>query len=85
MISTSDIKAGNVTHYYDHIGVAVVDLTAGLTLGENIRVSGSAEFSQKVDSMQVEHQQVTSAKKGDTIGLKVAQAVKPGDEIVKIG
>lgn len=81
MIFTSNLKVGTVTHYYDKIGVAVVDLTGNLHTGDRITFKGSADFSQDVTSMQVEHEQVESAKKGDTIGLKTDQPVKPGDEI----
>lgn len=79
----ADFKVGTVSHYYDKISVAVLDLSAPLHVGDLIRFSGSTEFSQKVESLQVEHEQVTSAAKGDTVGLKVTQPVKPGDEVVK--
>ena len=72
-------KKGTVTHYYPKIGVAVVDLTSTLTVGDDIAFSGSSDFSQTVTSMQVEHTSINSAKKGDTVGLKVDQPVKPGD------
>lgn len=80
----ADLKIGTVTHYYDKIGVAVVDLTAPLHVGDRIRLSGSTDFAQTVASVQVEHEQIQSAKKGDTVGIKVDQPVKPGDEIVKV-
>jgi putative protease len=83
VIITSDLKVGTVTHYYDKIGVAVVDLTSPLHIGDRITFKSTDEFSQDVTSMQVEHEQVESAKKGDTIGLKTDKPVKPGDEITK--
>lgn len=79
----ADFKVGTVTHYYDKIGVAVLDLSAPLNIGDLIHLSGSADFSQKVESLQAEHEQVKSAAKGDTVGLKVTQRVKPGDEVFK--
>ncbi len=79
----ADFKIGTVTHYYDKIGVAVLDLSAPLRIGDFISLRGSAEFSQEVESLQAEHEQVESAAKGDTIGLKVVQRVKPGDEVFK--
>lgn len=84
MKNIAKFKLGNVTHYYDKIGVAVVDLVAPLHAGDAIKFSGSTDFSQTASSIQVEHEKVESAKKGDTVGLKVDQPVKPGDEIVKI-
>jgi len=79
----SNLKVGVVTHYYDKIGVAVVDLTSSLHTGDVIKFSGSTDFSQTVTSLQVEHEKIAAAKKGDTVGLKVDQPVKPGDEVLK--
>jgi len=80
-----DFKIGEVTHYYDKIGVAVVELTGSLAVGDQIRISGHGnEFTQKVDSMQIEHENVKEAKKGQAIGLKIDQKVKDGDEVFKI-
>jgi putative protease len=76
-------KIGKVTHFYPKIGVAVVELSSNLSVGDNITFSGSTDFSQAVSSMQVEHESITTAKKGETIGLKVDQPVKPGDTIAK--
>jgi len=79
----TDKPVGQVTHYYDKIGVAVVDLTAPLSVGDKLKfVRGDEEeFNQEVDSIQVEHQPVEQAKKGDSIGLKVDQKVKPGAKV----
>jgi putative protease len=79
-------KVGKVTHYYDKIGVAVVELTADLAVGDRIKFTRGGEdiFEQTVESMQVEHNKIDSAKKGDTIGLKVDQPVKEGAEIFKL-
>jgi len=79
----ANIKVGKVTHYYSKIGVAVVDLLSALSVGDTVTFSGSNEFSQEVSSIQSEHESIRSAKKGDTIGLKVDKLVKPGDLLVK--
>lgn len=42
---------------------------------------GEDLFDQEVDSIQVEHQSINSAKKGDEIGVRVAQKVKEGAEV----
>lgn len=81
----ADTKVGNVTHYYDKIGVAVVDILAPLKVGDKIKVTGSTEFEQEVGSMQVEHEDIKKAKKGDQIGMKVDQPVKDKDEVFKVG
>ena len=78
-------KVGNITHYYDKIGVAVVDILGTIKVGDKIKISGHEnEFEQTVESMQVEHENVEKAKKGQTIGLKIDQPVKKGDEIFKL-
>lgn len=76
----TDVQIGKITHYYDKIGVAVLELTQILKKGDKIKISGhDKEINQEVYSMQVEHEQIQKAKKGDIVGLKVDQPVKPGD------
>lgn len=79
-------KVGRVTHYYDKIGVAVVELTGDLAVGDRIKFVRGGEdlFEQTVESMQVEHNKIDSAKKGETVGLKVDQPLKEGTEIYKL-
>ena len=81
----ADTKIGNITHYYDKIGVAVVDILAPLKVGDKIKITGSTEFEQEVGSMQIEHENIKKAKKGDQVGMKTDQPVKDKDEVFKIG
>lgn len=80
------IKAGKITHYFDKIGVAVMDVTdVTLQVGDTIRVGEEADgFEQKIDSMQVNHEQVEVAKAGDEVGLKVSQPTKEKDVVYKV-
>ncbi len=82
----SDVLVGKITHYFDKIGVAVVEITDNtLKVGDKIKIKGhDKEFEQEVSSMQVEHQNVEQAAKGEAVGLKVDQPVKEGDEVYKI-
>jgi len=76
---------GKITHYYDKIQVAIVELFDDLKVGDNIHIKGHAtDFNQQVASIQKDHQNVSSASKGDLIGMKVDQKVKEGDEIYLI-
>ena len=85
MVSLADVRVGKITHYYDKIGVAVIELEGALSDGDTIRISGhGSEFTQPVASMQVEHENIKKAKKGDAIGLKVDQPVKDGDEVFRV-
>lgn len=80
-----DFKVGKVTHYYDKIGVAIVELSGDFAVGDKVKiVKGEEEFEQEVKSMQIEHKQVEIAKKGDVIGLKVDQLTKEGAEVYKV-
>ncbi len=79
----ADKKIGKVTHYYDKIGVAIVELAGNLKLGDSVTFKkGDDELlTQAVESMQIEKAGVDKAGKGDTIGLKVDEAVKEGAEV----
>jgi putative protease len=79
----TNLKVGSVSHYYPKIGVAVIDLVSSVHTGDKISFSGSLNFIQTIESMQIEHESISSAKKGQTVGLKVDQPVRPGDEVTK--
>ncbi|OGZ70647.1 MAG: hypothetical protein A3F47_00090 [Candidatus Staskawiczbacteria bacterium RIFCSPHIGHO2_12_FULL_38_11] len=76
---------GKITHYFSNIEVGVIKLSAPLKLGDEIRIVGgeSTDFNQKVDSMQVDHKEVKSAKKGDSVGLKVSEKVREDYKVYK--
>ncbi|OGM84720.1 hypothetical protein A2434_02830, partial [Candidatus Woesebacteria bacterium RIFOXYC1_FULL_41_14] len=75
-----------ITHYYDKIGVAIVELDGTLSVGDRVKFSKDGEdlFEQSVDSIQVEHDKKDTATKGDVIGLKTQKEVKEGVEVFKI-
>lgn len=76
---------GKVTHYYSKIGVAIIELEDDLQHGDEISIEGpTTNIQQVVDSMQIEHQPVKLANKGDAVGLKVKDSVRPGDIVLKI-
>jgi U32 family peptidase len=75
---------GKITHYFDKIGVAVIELDNSLTVGDEITIGDDENsFTQKVKSMQVEHEEIEKAKKGDSVGLKVKKDVKPNWKVYK--
>ena len=80
----ADTKVGEITHYYDKIGVAVVSVLGPIKVGDRIKIKGSNEFEQEIASMQIEHENVDSVKKGDQVGMKIDQPVKEKDEIFKL-
>jgi len=80
----ADTKAGEVIHFYDKISVAIVKLANSIKVGDTLKFKrGDNQFEQTVDSMEVEHQSVQSAKKGDEVGIKVDQAVKQKTAVFK--
>jgi len=77
---------GTITHYFGKIGVAVLELTNDeLNVGETIHIKGkTTDFTQTVNSMQIEHNTIEKVKKGDDVGLKVDQPVHEKDEVYKV-
>lgn len=76
---------GKVTHYFTNIGVAVIELEGAVAVGDKISIEGATtDLQQKIASMQVDHKEVESAKKGEAIGMKVKDRVRGGDQVYKI-
>ncbi|MEM2902764.1 MAG: translation elongation factor-like protein [Candidatus Bathyarchaeia archaeon] len=77
---------GRVINYFSKISVAAINLNEGdLKLGDRIRIRGSTtDLTQTVDSMQINKVPVTIAEKGSSVGIKVQDRVRPGDEVYKI-
>lgn len=77
---------GRISHYFDKIGVAVIDLDGKLAVGDKIRIVGGEEtdFEQEVESMEHEHEKIKKAKKGDSVGLKVKEKVREGYKVYKV-
>jgi len=81
----SDEAIGRVTHYFDRISVAVLELTGTVRIGDTIHFHGhSTDFSQKVDSLQIEHKSVSEGNPGQNVALKVSQKVHPHDQVMKV-
>lgn len=75
-------SVGEVIHWYDKIGVAVVKLKKGLKVGDSVKVKhGDEEFEDSVSSMQLDHAPVQSGKSGDEVAIKLSQKARDGSEI----
>ena len=83
--STAEKKrVGRVSHFYNGINVAVVEVEAPLKVGDLITIEGSTtNIQQKIDSMQVNHKNIHEAKKGDSIGMRVSDRVRINDIVYK--
>lgn len=78
-----DIQIGRVTHYYDKLQVAVIEvMNQSLKVGDTVKISGhDKEFNQIITSMQIEHAKVLKVEPGESCGIQVKEPVKPGDEL----
>jgi hypothetical protein len=75
---------GAVTHYFSKVQAAVVKLKAPVTIGDTLKFKGhTTDFTQSITSMQIDHVPVTSAKKGQEIGLLVNSRVREHDIVIK--
>jgi len=76
---------GKVNHWFGKIGVAGVELTDKLAVGDHIHILGhTTDFDQTVTSMQMMHQDVAEAGAGDDVGIKVRFRARTGDRVYKV-
>ena len=65
--------------------MAAIKLTGSLKVGDMIRIKGhTTDFEQEVTGIQIEHENVEEANKGDQIGIKTDEKVRRHDKIYKI-
>jgi putative protease len=76
---------GKVSHWFGKIGVAGIELTGKLAVGDYIHILGhTTDFDQQVTSMQIMHQDVAEADPSDNVGVKVQFRARPGDRVYKV-
>lgn len=76
---------GAVTHFFSGIKVAIIKFKKPVKVGANIRISGATtDFTQRIASMQFEHESIKVAKKGKSVGVKVSKKVREGDEVREV-
>jgi len=83
---TGETLVGRITHHYSHLNVGIIELTDGdLNVGDTIHIKGKhTNFTQAVDSLQIEHQNVTHADKGKLVGVLVREKVREHDQVFKV-
>ncbi len=80
-----ETEIGRVVDYFARIGVAGIDLTGKLRVGDTIHVKGhTTDLELVVESLQIEHDQVEEAGPGDKIGIKVQERCRGGDHVYKV-
>jgi putative protease len=79
-----DDAIGLVTHYFSHLSVAAISLTAPLAVGDRIHIRGhTTDLVQEVASMEVDHAPVDRAEPGDDVALKVDDHVRDHDQVFR--
>jgi putative protease len=80
-----EVEVGKITHYFGKIGVAAVQLTDTLKKDDLIHIKGhTTDIEQKVEVMQIEHEKIDEASKGQTIGIKVKDYVREHDVVYRV-
>jgi len=77
-------EIGIITHFFGKISVGIIKLKSELRVGDKIQIKGqSTDFSQVVNSIQHNHKDISSAKKGLEVGIKIIQPVHEKDKVFK--
>ncbi len=81
-----EMKVGYVKEYFAKVGVAGIEITEGyLSVGDTIHIKGhTTELTQRVDSIQIEHQSLERVEPGQVIGIKVRERVRLHDQVFKV-
>ena len=78
-------KVGRITHFFPKASVAVIELSAVVNNGDKIVIRGSTtNIEQTIDSMEIEHEQITTAGAGQSVGLKVSGRVRENDIVYRV-
>lgn len=78
-------QVGKITHYYNKIGVGVVEVAAAFSKGDNLLIGKIEPYlKQKATSMQLNRKRIEKTRKGQEIGLKVREKVRVGDKVFKV-
>jgi len=82
MCMANEKEIGKVSSFFKHVGVAAVELSGKLKVGDKIHIRGhTTDFEQEVESMQIDRKEVEKAGAGDHVGIKVDDAVRPNDRV----
>jgi len=75
-------EVGMVSSYFSHVGVAAIKLSGKLKVGDKVHIKGhTTDFEVPVESIQVEREEVKEGKKGNHVGIKVPEKVRPHDKV----
>lgn len=85
-VEMSEEEVGRVSNYFSRIGVAAIEITSGtIKVGDTIRIKGvKTDFTQMIDSMEIDRRPIEMAQKGSSVGIKVKDRVRPNDVVFKV-
>jgi putative protease len=76
---------GEVSHWFGGISVVGIKLTDKLAVGDRIHILGhTTDHEQEVTSIQIMHQDVKEAKRGDDVGVKIGAQARVGDKVYRV-
>ena len=80
-----EVELGRITHYYSHLSVAVIELSAGLEVGKHVHILGHiTDFIQRVSSMELNHHHVVEVTPCDNVALKVIETVRVHETVYRV-
>lgn len=75
-------KIGEITHYFDHIKVGIIKASSPISVGDKVHIKGhTTDFEQEIAEIQLDHESIKTAKKGQEVGVRVKELVREGDEV----
>ncbi len=76
-------KVGSISKYFKKPGVAAIELEDTLEVGDKVKFKGEhTDFEQKIESMEIDREEVEKADQGESVGVKVKERVRPNDEVL---
>ena len=79
-------EVGLIVKFFAKPSVAAIEVTKGsIKPGDTLMYKGhTTDFTETVQSMQIDNQSVDEAKVGDMIGVKVKERVRENDIVFKV-
>jgi translation elongation factor EF-Tu-like GTPase len=78
-------EVGKVSDFFARPVVAGITMSGVLKVGDKIHITGhTSNLEMVVNSMQIDNKDVTEAKRGDEVGIKVTDRVRRGDTVYKV-
>ncbi|MBI5025212.1 MAG: translation elongation factor-like protein [Nitrospirae bacterium] len=80
-----EVLVGRITHFYKNIGVAAMEVKESLAVGDTIHIKGhTTDLEQKIESIELEHQKIPKADRGQVVGIRVKDHVRENDLVYRI-